>query len=122
VQRTEVVLRVNAPTNDVASQTEMPEELVAERRYRDEEPESLAKPRKKLQEEIECEELSRDLANQLGPNDKLLPILGKCTSYEQILIQIAITSYIYIHIKKNKLIIPFDVMLDVCPSAWNSFS
>ncbi|XP_023248339.1 protein Shroom [Copidosoma floridanum] len=74
VQRTEVVLRVNAPTNDVASQTETPEELGKQERIRHEE-ESLAKPRKKLREEIECEELSRDLANRLGPDDKLLPIL-----------------------------------------------
>lgn len=71
MQRTEVVLRVNATTNDVASQTE---ELEDKKTV---ELESLAKPRKKLQEEIECEELSRDLANQLGPDDKLLPILGK---------------------------------------------
>ncbi|XP_008208251.1 protein Shroom [Nasonia vitripennis] len=84
VQRTEVVLRVNAPTNDVASQTEEPATLLGvtpaaekevERHRPEEETESLAKPRKKLQEEIECEELSRDLANQLGPDDKLLPIL-----------------------------------------------
>lgn len=86
VQRTEVVLRVNAPTNDVASQTEEPAVLLGvnptaekevERHRPEEETESLAKPRKKLQEEIECEELSRDLANQLGPDDKLLPILGE---------------------------------------------
>ncbi|OXU25678.1 hypothetical protein TSAR_006866 [Trichomalopsis sarcophagae] len=84
IQRTEVVLRVNAPTNDVASQTEEPATLLGvtpaaekevERLRPEEETESLAKPRKKLQEEIECEELSRDLANQLGPDDKLLPIL-----------------------------------------------
>ena len=87
VQRTEVVLRVNAPTNDVASQTEMPDEVNEENKNKQQEDEttakeeklteSLAKPRKKLPEEIECEELSRDLANQLGPNDKLLPILGE---------------------------------------------
>lgn len=80
IKKTEVVLRVNAPTNDVASQTETPEEIGKSERQRQED-ESLAKPRKKFQEEIECEELSRDLANQLEPNDKLLPILGKLLKF-----------------------------------------
>ena len=67
---------MNASTNDVASQTEAPEEPVPEEAPRHDEA-GRAKPRPKLQEEIECERLSRDLANQLGPNDKLLPILGE---------------------------------------------
>lgn len=73
VQRTEIVLRVNATTSDAASQTELLDDL--EERLK--EKEILPEPRKKLLEEIECEELSRDLASQLSPNDKLVPILGK---------------------------------------------
>ncbi|XP_012146204.1 shroom isoform X3 [Megachile rotundata] len=73
VQRTEVVLRVNATTSDAASQTDTLEPV--------EQPETIAKSqeipvcRKKLPEEIECEELGRDLASQLNPNDKLVPLL-----------------------------------------------
>ena len=74
VQRTEVVLRVNAATSDAASQTELLDDQ--EDRLGNKE-EILPEPRKKLPEEIECEELSRDLASQLSPNDKLVPILGK---------------------------------------------
>lgn len=74
VQRTEVVLRVNAATSDAASQTDIPE--VLDRDTRRSNQDSLPPPgRKKLPEEIECEELSRDLASQLSPNDKLVPIL-----------------------------------------------
>lgn len=71
VQRTEVVLRVNAATSDAASQTDC---LAMDNECKMED--CLAEPRKKSPEEIECEELSRDLASQLNPNDKLLPILG----------------------------------------------
>lgn len=74
VQRTEVVLRVNAATSDAASQTDTLEDA-------EQDPGKIQRPlpesRKKLPEEIECEELSRDLASQLGPNDKLVPILGE---------------------------------------------
>lgn len=76
VQRTEIVLRVNAATSDAASQTELlstSEEQETEKQSLEINPE----PRKKLPEEIECEELSRDLASQLNPNDKLVTILGK---------------------------------------------
>lgn len=73
VQRTEIVLRVNAATSDAASQTEVlaGEDQEGVKNFEDLQPE----PRKKLPEEIECEELSRDLASQLSPNDKLVPIL-----------------------------------------------
>ncbi|XP_036151050.1 myb-like protein A isoform X2 [Monomorium pharaonis] len=72
VQRTEVVLRVNAATSDAASQTDILEdtEQDASKIQR-----PLPESRKKLPEEIECEELSKDLASQLSPNDKLVPIL-----------------------------------------------
>lgn len=75
VQRTEVVLRVNAATSDAASQTDLMEQTAEQNIVKQEEP-LLPEPRKKLPEEIECEELSRDLASQLSPNDKLVPILG----------------------------------------------
>ncbi|XP_024944038.1 serine/arginine repetitive matrix protein 2 isoform X2 [Cephus cinctus] len=73
VQRTEVVLRVNAATSDAASQTEVLSEENALKKKTT--PDPTPEPRKKLPEEIECEELSRDLASQLNPNDKLVSIL-----------------------------------------------
>lgn len=75
LQRTEVVLRVNTATSDVASQTDIPETTEIESssvKIRE-----ILLCRKKLPEEIECEELGRDLASQLNPNDKLVPLLGK---------------------------------------------
>lgn len=65
VQRSEVMLRVNATMSDAASQTER---------------EELRTPlpmRRKLQEEIECEKLSKDLVSYLSPSDRLKGILGK---------------------------------------------
>ncbi|XP_034937884.1 uncharacterized protein Shrm [Chelonus insularis] len=73
VQRTEVVLRVNTTTIDVASQTETLDDQETTKGHV--ESQRLPESRPKLPEEIECEKLSRDLANQLGPNDKLVPIL-----------------------------------------------
>jgi len=61
VQRTEVVLRVNATTSDAASQTDILD----------------LNKRQKLPEEIECEEFVKDLVGQLSPNDKLVSILGE---------------------------------------------
>jgi len=61
VQRTEVVLRVNATTSDAASQTDILD----------------LNKRQKLPEEIECEEFVKDLVGQLSPNDKLMSILGE---------------------------------------------
>ncbi|KZC04893.1 Protein Shroom [Dufourea novaeangliae] len=72
VQRTEVVLRVNAATSDAASQTDLLEPAENEDCAKMHE---LLLCRKKLPEEIECEELGRDLASQLSPNDKLVPLL-----------------------------------------------
>jgi hypothetical protein len=68
VQRSEVILRVNAATSDAASQTESEKEMS----------EVAASPltRQKLQEEIECERLSLDLASHLPPSDKLQGLLG----------------------------------------------
>ncbi|XP_054012823.1 serine/arginine repetitive matrix protein 2-like [Hylaeus anthracinus] len=72
LQRTEVVLRVNAPTSDAASQTDILEPMDHDVSSKSQE---LQLCRKKLPEEIECEELGRDLASQLNPNDKLVPLL-----------------------------------------------
>jgi hypothetical protein len=67
VQRSEVILRVNAATSDAASQTESEREVL-----------EVVSPlvRQKLQEEIECERLSIDLASHLPPSDKLQGLLG----------------------------------------------
>ena len=67
VQRSEVILRVNAATSDAASQTESEREVL-----------EVVSPlvRQKLQEEIECEKLSLDLASHLPPSDKLQGLLG----------------------------------------------
>ncbi|XP_046608221.1 uncharacterized protein LOC124299218 [Neodiprion virginianus] len=79
VQRTEIVLRVNAATSDAASQTEIIPDDGREARIDeasdDSQDDVIPEPRRKLQEEIECEELSRDLASQLSPNDRLVTIL-----------------------------------------------
>lgn len=69
------MLRVNAATSDVASQTDILEDT--EQDYTSMIQRPLPESRKKLPEEIECEELSKDLASQLSPNDKLVPILGE---------------------------------------------
>nr|XP_033341065.1 serine/arginine repetitive matrix protein 2 [Megalopta genalis] len=72
VQRSEVVLRVNTATSDAASQTDLLETSEAEVCTKSHE---MPLCRKKLPEEIECEELGRDLASQLNPNDKLVSLL-----------------------------------------------
>lgn len=75
VQRTEVVLRVNAATSDAASQTDILEDAKQDSISKVQR--ALLESRRKLPEEIECEELSKDLASQLSPNDKLVPILSE---------------------------------------------
>lgn len=72
LQRTEVVLRVNTATSDAASQTDMLDQTELEAPAKTQE---IPPSRKKLPEEIECEELGKDLASQLSPNDKLVPLL-----------------------------------------------
>lgn len=67
VQRSEVILRVNAATSDAASQTESEKEVSEV---------VLPLVRQKLQEEIDCERLSLDLASHLPPSDKLQGLLG----------------------------------------------
>lgn len=63
IQRTEVTLRVNAATTDASSQTETQTTPLPTRR--------------KLQEEIECEELSQDFVSQLHNSDRLKGLLGE---------------------------------------------
>ncbi|KAJ8687915.1 hypothetical protein QAD02_023710 [Eretmocerus hayati] len=67
-------------TNDVASQTDnelsgMADEAVQTQSQQQTLKDSLAQPRRKLQEEIECEMLSKDLADRLQPDHRLLPLL-----------------------------------------------
>ncbi|XP_069684849.1 protein Shroom isoform X2 [Periplaneta americana] len=79
VQRSEVVLRVNAATSDAASQTESEREVV------DKKPELVVQPfvRQKLQEEIECERLSLDLVSHLPPSDKLQGLLVPAAEHKK---------------------------------------
>lgn len=74
VQRSEVTLRVNAMTSDAASQTETTTTAIAPSP-----PPTTATSivRHQLQEEIECDQLSRDFASQLSPTHRLQGILGK---------------------------------------------
>lgn len=87
IQRTEVVLRVNATTTDASSQTEK-EEL----------PPTPLPTRKKLKEEIEYEKLAEDLIDHLPSSDRLkellvpLPEHKKPSDYVQGLFRVDITS------------------------------
>ncbi|KAL1517094.1 hypothetical protein ABEB36_000902 [Hypothenemus hampei] len=86
IQRTEVVLRVNTSTSDASSQTE-----------KDELPPTPLPTRKKLQEEIDCEKLSRDFINHLPTSDRLKDLLvpgpehKKPTDYVQGLFKVDVT-------------------------------
>ncbi|XP_056638941.1 protein Shroom-like isoform X2 [Diorhabda sublineata] len=87
IQRTEVVLRVNATTTDASSQTEK-EEL----------PPTPLPTRKKLKEEIEYEKLAEDLIDHLPSSDRLkellvpLPEHKKPSDYVQGLFRVDVTS------------------------------
>ncbi|XP_017770071.1 PREDICTED: protein Shroom-like isoform X2 [Nicrophorus vespilloides] len=87
MQRTEVVLRVNACTTDASSQTE-----------KEEMPPTPLPTRKKLQEEIDCEKLSEDFVSQLPTADRLKDILvqgpdhKKPTDYVTGLFRLEVTS------------------------------
>lgn len=60
--------RVSLSVSDASSQTDLLEE---------EEPVRDEATRRKIEEELECERLSRDLASQLPPSDKLQSLLGE---------------------------------------------
>lgn len=65
MQKSEIVLRVNAPTSEAGCQTE------------DDEIQTMPlTPRKKHPEEIDCERLAKDLVSQLSPSDKLTHVLA----------------------------------------------
>lgn len=72
VQRSEVTLQVNVPTSDTACQTDAVSIPL---------PACPSPPmsRHKLNDELEVEQLSRDLASQLSPSHRLQGILGKFT-------------------------------------------
>lgn len=65
IQKSEIVLRVNAPTSEAGCQTEDDEIQIMP-----------LTPRKKHQEEIDCERLAKDLVSQLSPSDKLTQVLA----------------------------------------------
>lgn len=65
MQKSEIVLRVNAPTSEAGCQTEV-----------DEIQTMPLTPRKKHPEEIDCERLAKDLVSQLSPSDKLTHVLA----------------------------------------------
>lgn len=65
IQKSEIVLRVNAATSEAGCQTE------------DDEIQTMPlTPRKKHPEEIDCERLAKDLVSQLSPSDKLTHVLA----------------------------------------------
>ncbi|CAH0765613.1 unnamed protein product [Bemisia tabaci] len=74
VQRSEVILRINSSTSDAASQTESSARTPSPNSRTESTSPPLLRPKK--QEELECEQLSRDLVSQLPVSDKLHGILG----------------------------------------------
>lgn len=104
VQRTEVTLRVNATTSDASSQTEAsttpsPSPVIVS-------PQFIRRP---LQEEIECEQLSRDLASQLSPTHRLQGILApgpevkRSTDYVSGLFRMDVTPRTRVCVTSNNL-------------------
>uniref|UniRef100_A0A1B6MST2 ASD2 domain-containing protein n=1 Tax=Graphocephala atropunctata TaxID=36148 RepID=A0A1B6MST2_9HEMI len=75
VQRTEVTLRVNAPTTDTACQTDVVTTPLPSPPLVTSPAPSPPPTRHQLHEEIECDQLSRDLASQLSPSHRLQGIL-----------------------------------------------
>jgi hypothetical protein len=78
MQRSELVLRLNASTAETACQTD--ESIAA--MVQGIETLSIAQivfsARQKTAEEVDCEKLSQDLVSQLSTTDKLHNVLGKC--------------------------------------------
>lgn len=80
LQKTEIVLRLNAPTSEAASQTEgdLDFDDTIEADFNDNKSKLVKNglnARQKLPEEIECDKLSKDLVSHLLPTDKLYNIL-----------------------------------------------
>lgn len=75
LQRTEIVLRLNAPTSEAASQTDGYESMSSD--CEDcEEAQNYSNKLRHL-EDLDCEKLSMDLISQLSPTDRLHHIFGK---------------------------------------------
>lgn len=77
IQRTEIVLRLNAPTSEAASQTDGYESMSSDCEDCDDDHNQSNKSRHS--EELDCEKLSLDLISQLSPTDRLHHIFGKKT-------------------------------------------
>ncbi|CAD7077697.1 unnamed protein product [Hermetia illucens] len=92
MQRTEIILRLNAPTMEAASQTDETLETELSRIKLGDAPKQDSdetktedlktpppielRPRQKHPEEIDCDNLSKDLVSHLSPSDKLHQILA----------------------------------------------
>lgn len=79
IQKTEIILRVNVPTTEAASQTENLETFesdIKSEKKSDRISNANSNTREKMIEEIECDKLSKDLIRHLSPTDKLYNILG----------------------------------------------
>lgn len=94
LQKTEIILRLNAPTSEAASQTDgslIHNDERDNENMHDSHSKILAKSnlnsgyRQKLMEEIECDKLSKDLISHLSPTDKLYNILGMHKRVTQII-------------------------------------
>jgi hypothetical protein len=82
MQRTELVLRLNAPTAETACQTDDSIEAVVQGLdalsvAATTPPPIVFSARQKTAEELDCEKLSQDLVGQLSATDKLYNVLGE---------------------------------------------
>lgn len=75
IQRTEIVLRLNAPTSEAASQTDGYESMSSD--YEDGDDIQIQSNKLRHSEDLDCEKLSMDLISQLSPTDRLHHILGE---------------------------------------------
>lgn len=75
VQRTEIVLRLNAPTSEAASQTDDYESMLSD--CDDDNDGQIHFAKIRHTEDLDCEKLSKDLVSQLSPTDRLHHLLGK---------------------------------------------
>lgn len=96
VQRTEVVLRLVAPTSETASQTDedsttsfsdVTTSFVFGERKQETISNTISYASRKISpEEVDCDNLSKDLVSQLSPLDKLHSILGEYSIFQRNLI------------------------------------
>lgn len=76
IQRTEIVLRLNPPTSEAASQTDGYESMSSD--YEDCDDDQIQIHKFRHADDLDCEKLSMDLISQLSPTDRLHHIFGKC--------------------------------------------